>query len=281
MRSVDISQHTSMPKVLIEAQEAGGETGKAIDFYSRNPNNSYPFKVYKHEEIRKELNKIFYGKCAYCETLFIHIHPVDIEHYRPKGGFQSARYTELVKPGYYWLAADRNNLLPSCIDCNRERKHLLGDNKVQKLGKGNVFPIEDESTRARSHDDDLDIEKPLLLHPYFDDPNDHLDFTIDGIVRPKTKMGIESNKGLTSIEVYGLQRPYLIKERKKLCLSIFAQISRVKLLLEKIEKYPDDEDFIENFKYELKLLLDFTKPYNPYSLMARQIINDFKIELGI
>lgn len=281
MRSVDISQHTSIPKVLLEAQKAGGEVEEAIEFYRQTPNGSFKFKVYKHEKIRKELNEIFYGKCAYCETRFIHIHPVDIEHYRPKGGFQSARGTELVKPGYYWLAADRNNLLPSCIDCNRERSHPLEDNKVQKLGKGNIFPIANESTRAGSHDDDLDAEKPLLLHPYFDDPNDHLDFTIDGIVRAKTQMGIESSKGLTSIEVYGLQRPYLIKERKKLCLSIFAQISRIKLLLEKIEKYPKDEDFIKNFELELKLLLDFTKPCNPYSLMARQIIKEFKIELGI
>ncbi|MEF9674035.1 hypothetical protein QNM99_25505 [Pseudomonas sp. PCH446] len=45
---------------------------------------------------------------------------MDVEHYRPKGAVSE----DASHPGYWWVAMDWDNLLPSCIDCNRKRKQV-------------------------------------------------------------------------------------------------------------------------------------------------------------
>src|SRR5262245_40081226 len=79
------------------------------------------------------LLKLFNGKCAYCETDIESNQPGDVEHFRPKGRvvdeeFEPIRinhpkWGEMDHPGYFWLAYEWDNLFPSCIDCNRYRKH--------------------------------------------------------------------------------------------------------------------------------------------------------------
>ena len=70
----------------------------------------------------------FFGKCAYCESLITNNQPGDVDHYRPKGRVMDANNKPVMittalgenpHPGYYWLAYQFSNLLPSCIDCNR------------------------------------------------------------------------------------------------------------------------------------------------------------------
>ena len=58
--------------------------------------------------------------------------------------------------GYYWLAGDWENLLASCIDCNRTRKHFdyIKKEKIT-LGKGNWFPLEPSTPRAVKQGDEL------------------------------------------------------------------------------------------------------------------------------
>src|SRR5262249_38675962 len=79
------------------------------------------------------LIRLFNGKCAYCESKFTVSQPGDVEHFRPKGrvvddNFKPIRVQhptkgEIEHPGYYWLAYEWKNLLPSCADCNRFRMH--------------------------------------------------------------------------------------------------------------------------------------------------------------
>lgn len=55
---------------------------------------------YKHESVRRALEKLFHDKCAYCESSTLAGADWDVEHYRPKG-----RVAERPDhPGYYWLA---------------------------------------------------------------------------------------------------------------------------------------------------------------------------------
>ncbi|OOR17060.1 retron system putative HNH endonuclease [Bacillus cereus] len=276
MRRVNISSEE--PQVLITARnKKGGERELAIIFHEAQPEGSYKkFSAYKDGEVKQSLNKLFHGKCAYCETKYIHVHPVDIEHYRPKGGFQMQRNGKLEKPGYYWLAAEWSNLLPTCIDCNRERNHCIRDGITIKTGKGNLFPIEDETKRVRNHNGNIAQERPLLINPYFDEPEDYLEFTIDGIVRPKVGNDNILKKAKESIEIYGLQRPHLVEERRMVCLSISTHFVRIKFIIEKIKQYPNDVSFEEELKKEIRQLMEFTRPNKPYSLMARQIIQRFK-----
>ncbi|MEK9939970.1 MAG: hypothetical protein VW548_03245, partial [Methylotenera sp.] len=79
---------------------------------------AFEFKAYKNDDVRHALFTLFHGKCAYCEARYDTTAPVDIEHFRPKGGIDGTDHL-----GYWWFAATWLNLLPSCIDCNRKREH--------------------------------------------------------------------------------------------------------------------------------------------------------------
>lgn len=137
--------------------------------------------------------------CAFCEKRISH-HD-DIEHFRPKHGI-----TDVNKIGYYWLGFVWSNLLIACKDCNSDFKR-------------NHFPIENERDRVLSppaedsennytnfikecqiDSQNLTNEKPLLLHPVLDSPDEHLIFHENGRVSAKNN----SPKGKKSIEHYGL-----------------------------------------------------------------------------
>ena len=38
---------------------------------------------YKGKDVVEALEKLFHSKCAYCESKYTHLMPVDIEHFRP------------------------------------------------------------------------------------------------------------------------------------------------------------------------------------------------------
>ena len=52
-----------------------------------------------------------------------------MEHYRPKARVSTEQGD---KPGYYWLAARWENLLPSCTDCNSPRKQVMAGVTVRQ-----------------------------------------------------------------------------------------------------------------------------------------------------
>lgn len=205
---------------------------------------AFEFIVYKTEEVKQRLEYLFHGKCAYCETVYASQAPVDVEHYRPKGAVEG----EPDHPGYWWLAMEWSNLLPSCIDCNRRRKQsvptALDDlaqlRKEMQTGKKDSFPI--AGTRAAAEHADLAAEEPLLLNPASDDPDRYLTFWVrddlaSGLVLPKgdaadaavlpgvggvadvareAVRGRLSVRGAVSIQVYGLNRLRLVQERARL-----------------------------------------------------------------
>jgi hypothetical protein len=182
------------------------------------------------------LDEFFHGKCAYCETKRDQARQSgDAEHYRPKAAvnFRSNPHNKLTTvfgadeqgqsvkhPGYFWLAYDWRNLLPACRQCNAEQ------------GKKNQFPVQKHhvflrtltaSERSRypqaqpskkwpnvfylSANELSRLEDPLLLHPYFHDPNDHLRFGVRGIISAKSEIGRHS------IQVYNLDTEGLNEAR--------------------------------------------------------------------
>ncbi len=112
------------------------------------------------------------------------LRPVDVEHYRPKNAVADTEHE-----GYWWLAMDWTNLLPSCIDCNRKRNQKAPDPTLTNLvdlfdtdrdrtismksGKGTTFPIADEVGRAEfipfgaapGNRNTVENEQRLLLDP--------------------------------------------------------------------------------------------------------------------
>ena len=184
------------------------------------------------------LEHVFHHKCAYCETPFAGFIG-DAEHFRPKGEVSmfaadgSSKIVTVVDednntiahPGYFWLAYHWQNLLPSCHLCNRyggkktlfpvEKSHIA----VRKLTIPEMDHLIHKSRRSPRSPDvfyleplDLDAQEGrLLLHPYYDEPEQHLYFEAGG----KVATWRNSNRGIASIRVYDLNNVSKIRERDK------------------------------------------------------------------
>ena len=131
---------------------------------------------------------LFGGKCAYCESAPRDTSSGDVEHFRPKRGVTG----EPDHPGYYWLAYDFTNFLPSCELCNRA------------AGKRNYFPVKGQRVVVPGP---VDQEEPLLINPLLENPGRHLEFTKLGTVGGRTP------EGKTSEEIYDLNRSQLVTAR--------------------------------------------------------------------
>jgi hypothetical protein len=182
----------------------------------------------------------FNGKCAYCETRITAFTP-HAEHFRPKGRVQDLKPNanddtlefvkivdedgeEIEHPGYFWLAYHWQNLLPSCEFCNTAGS------------KGNIFPTDNshigvkrlavpevdellerirQSPKAADvyylQPGDLDrLEGRLLLHPYYDNPEEHLFFDVEGRANPWKN----SKQGEKSRKYYNLDEPSKLQARR-------------------------------------------------------------------
>ena len=144
----------------------------------------------------------FYGKCIYCETSLLPGMHGDLDHFRPKGRVTDRDGTNIAveidgivqeHPGYYWLAYDWRNLLPSCQLCNQPS---IWQQSGEHIGKWDYFPIID-SYRACKPGEEIQ-ERPLLINPLHEDPAQHLTLEPGGTMNPLTE------RGAACIEVFGL-----------------------------------------------------------------------------
>jgi uncharacterized protein (TIGR02646 family) len=133
----------------------------------------------------------FHAKCCYCESSLIDRQHADVENFRPKSL-------------YWWLTYDWENLLIACRACN--------------VAKADRFPLEDESERATGPSD-VARERPLLLNPSDDTPDDHLVFGDDGSIFSDTP------RGQATIDCVMLNRPGLVVARKRVASSVSAMIA--------------------------------------------------------
>jgi uncharacterized protein (TIGR02646 family) len=269
------------PDVLQKNGSAGkNEIAAAIAFFRKRANRdqTYDFKAYKLDEVKAALHAMFHGKCAYCESQYIATAPVDVEHFRPKGAVIVDG--KLRKPAYYWLAAEWENLLPSCIDCNRKREQELQDGATGSVGKANFFPLADEKTRAKKPGDEAK-EKVLLLDPCKDEPSEHLEFRVDGWVIPRVKRGKTSPRGDASIQVFGLARAGLVLTRAERAKVIEKDLETLRRQIRLLDRYPNDPDIATELQAARDSLLAAMEPKAPYSAMARQIIEPVLRELEI
>lgn len=266
---------------------------------------SFDFKAYKHDSVKQRLFELFHGKCAYCETFYSASAPMDVEHYRPKGAVSE----DDQHPGYWWLAMSWDNLLPSCIDCNRRRKQKLPEQStnllelfnfsiskfvVAQLGKKDSFPLSSGAIRCQPESMDFSAETPLLLDPTRDDPSLHITFHLDlaaplGFAVPVSNPQ-PSERGIASIHTYGLNRLGLVQERTRL-LRQLTFLGDLVIELAAIIDVVEGEAIATVLELEragdvaknLRLLQDrtlaeineFTAPCAPYSAMARIWLRSF------
>lgn len=244
-----VSRGATPPPASLSRRNSGGltelERVRAHVSAPLAPNakrDAFAFAAYKNADVKQRLEALFHGKCAYCESLYAAQAPVDVEHYRPKAKVDG----DDTHPGYWWVAMDWENLLPSCLDCNRRRKqkapYLVSDLRVlfaeMSSGKQSAFPVAGQ--RAHPEVSDFIGELALLLDPTRDDPDQHIHFHFAddsgiGLVYPRAIHGMPdalpaispaldvvaqrarnaglSARGAVSIQVYGLNRLRLVQER--------------------------------------------------------------------
>jgi uncharacterized protein (TIGR02646 family) len=250
--------------------DSGGskERAAALAHYSANGEKSFEFKVYGDRTVRAALNAAFGGKCAYCESRIDATQPTAIEHYRPKGGVETS--TQKIKPGYYWLASTWENLLPSCTRCNSAEKLDHYDGVTRKSGKGNWFPLKDEALRANTPGAEVH-EEPLLLHPYHDEPERHLEFMEEGVVRARKNNRAEiSEKGEATISILGLNRRGLAEARLDKRLVVDAHLAKIKEYERDMLRYRSDTTFEKRRDREIAQLARLLKEDQEYTAVVAQ-----------
>jgi uncharacterized protein (TIGR02646 family) len=192
--------------------KAENETARAIEAIKQKKSpDPYEFDAKIWTSVKRYLLKVFNGKCAYCESKIEHISSGDVEHYRPKKKVAGDK----THQGYYWLAYNLRNLFPSCEKCNRAG------------GKMNQFPVE-RHIRVYSPTDDPTQEVALLLNPYEDQPQKHLEFVLppdfaDERLVLGTICGLDE-KGKASIRVFKLDRDPLNERRRTAQINIRSRL---------------------------------------------------------
>lgn len=132
---------------------------------------------YRNQAVKNVLVAMFNGKCAYCESKIVHVSYGDIEHFRPKS-----------RPEYRLLCFEWTNLLLSCSVCNGSE--FKGDRFPEILAGGP--PVD----------------------PCVGDPQEHLEFIYD----PQSGLAtvtFKTERGRTSVELFGLNRPRLREHRTR------------------------------------------------------------------
>jgi len=242
----------AIPSVLLPDGAAEAEKEKAVNFYNGKYRSQrwFDFKVYKSNDVKDALYALFHGKCAWCESRLGSITPGDVCQYRPKGSVAESP----AHPGYWWLASEWENLLLSCPDCNRTRRH-----EGVASGKANRFPLEDETKRAFDIGEEV-REKPLLLNPTIDNPADHLAYDWEGQVFSDTL------RGKMTITTLGLNRSSLIVARKR-------AMTELGYTLDMVRAYAENEEAFENLLTSgLHQLAQLTADDAEYAAMKRQLL---------
>ncbi|WP_077419101.1 AAA family ATPase [Chryseobacterium sp. JV274] len=191
--------------IRIEKQKAPGYLNSEIvdlaiekleEFFSANNRSQkrygWPFNKEIDNELKKYLHEQFHGKCGYCEIRIDFPELGVVDRYRPNDGVRDQN--EFYQDLYWWLAFNWNNLIYCCKECHQY--------------KANYFPIDGE--RMKNHKVNQNIEIPLLLNPYEDNPEEHIKI-VDGCLFVGLTL-----KGEQTISLLRLNRENLLIEREKL-----------------------------------------------------------------
>ncbi len=204
--------------------------------------------VYGHASVRAALQAAQHGKCCYCEVVVPKPYAsVHVEHWRPKASVRQDEATPEIRPGYYWLAYDWDNLFLACRPCN--------------LSKGVFFPLADPSLRADPTQRDLSIETPLLLKPDGpDDPTDHIGFEEEVAVG-------KTDRGCRTVEIVGLDESK--HERRRECLTRLQRTWRI-MLQYQVGRSLDSDRILQLARRVIDVSLG---PEAEYSGMARVFVD--------
>jgi uncharacterized protein (TIGR02646 family) len=243
------------------------------------------FGVYKDKALAAILEDLFNKKCAYCEARAAATSPWDIEHFRPKSKTFKKDEPKKGFIGYYWLAAEWDNLLLSCPNCNRPKKHQVPGRKDKILiGKHEQFPLDKEQLRCKTPDPKkLAAEEKvrLLINPCKEDPEVYFMFdevTAPGNIGPRSTLtGFKLRRAEKSIEVYALHRIDLVDERARLLNELKFKMLVIdrEINLYNNSKGKTQKGAVKNIQEYVDILVNYAMPNQEFSAMAKQVIGNY------
>ena len=265
------------------------ERDDAKNYYANGKRSpAFAFTQYTNHDVKRQLYKLFLGKCAYCQSEVGAPTDEEIEHYRPKGGVDG----DDDHTGYWWLASHWDNLLTSCTGCNQARKHVLVTVGMDEdaisaaldapprvlLGKAKHFPV--GGIRAKIEADDLDAEDAHLIDPTRRKPEPEFYWCTEhrvSMLLPASRRSGLSPYGATTIKVCGLNRAKLVMARTSLLrqLALFRE-----KLLESLERDSSPHG-VRTALLIVDLMKTFAMPDKPFSGMADAYVRSVEKELRV
>ena len=247
------------PAILSKSDGKGRTATRTMNDAYDSGTRAFAFdnKIYGATSVKNALIKAQHKKCCFCEASVRAVSYGDVEHFRPKGGWQQKPGDPLTQPGYYWLAYDWSNLLLSCQLCNQRHKK-------------NLFPLDNPAHRARSHDDDIQLEVPKFVNPSAEEPSDYIGF------RKEYAITIDGNDyGTTTIESLGLNRTDLVELRREVLAPIVALEQSTQVLIEEANSDDSPSAALTNLiAKNQQVLADARKPTAQFSSMVKHAIGD-------
>lgn len=169
-----------------EPTELGEVRARRLADAAANRAAGEKIKFVDYDVVKPQLAAMQHNKCCYCEKREEQAKYRDVDHHRPKSP-------------YWWLAWTWENLLFSCIDCNREHKR-------------DQYPL-DAGAPLSEHQAPPGAEQPALIDPTEStfDPTEHFQFRRDKVQGRErwVPYGL-TERGRKTITICGLDRPSLI-----------------------------------------------------------------------
>jgi hypothetical protein len=289
MRKLDREKVAAPASLSIPSAAVTREINDGIAYYAtwKLGDTALKFTEYGSDDVKAALRKLSGGNCAYCESKIGAVGADEVEHYRPKGGIEE----DSNHPGYWWLAHDWENLLPTCRDCNKSlRQHIVTPGMTQEEveawlvhypnkshGKANQFAI--VGTRAASAGDNLAGEDPLLIDPCRRDPVEHLIWEFSAeltLIEAKAVGAAASVYGKYTIKACALNRAQLVLDR----IGPMRQMRRLRTsILERLGRWDGDAKELTSILDAVEVLKGFSNPDQAYAGMAAAFADELLEEL--
>ncbi|MDB5385950.1 MAG: hypothetical protein JWM11_1596 [Planctomycetaceae bacterium] len=251
---IRVYKSATAPKRLHGITSPGGKATQKLCLDHEAGVTTFTFKsnLYGDATVKNQLRLDQHEKCVFCESKFGANYHGDVEHIRPKGGFTQHEDDKLTTPGYFWLAYEWSNLTFCCALCNQTHKK-------------NHFPLANPKRRARSHKDDVTQEKPILINPVEEDPQQFIDFN------QEVARGIDTQeRGRRTIDLLGLNRPLVQEKRRE-------YLTQISLLWDSYHIIKQNLDFLDakdlgKFNTLRDFLFAARKPQAEYSSMVTSFL---------
>ncbi len=234
------------PRILVSAT-VRVEKSRAQKFFTQksvlSKQSRFHFKAraWTDRTVRKALERLFHGKCAYCETRLSS--QGDVDHFRPASGAVGLD-GDFSPQHYYWTAFEWRNLYLACEHCNRHKR--------------NLFPVFGGRATPETAYEDLLLECAVLIDPCNENPAPVLVFTEEGTIAS------EDERGRMSIELLRLNREQLVKTRG----DAFTQLKK------RYAVWQSSQD-----QAQLAELLKEAAPQSEFCGMKRQFLHRWGVQL--